>query len=33
MPGIIEATFIAEVIIDITKPLEIPEFWKYLMQY
>jgi hypothetical protein len=33
MPGIVEATLIAEVTIDITKPLEIPEFWKYLVPY
>jgi hypothetical protein len=31
MPGRVEATLIADVIMEMVKPLEIPEFWKYLV--
>jgi hypothetical protein len=31
IPGSVEATLMAEVIMEMVKPLEIPEFWKYLV--
>jgi hypothetical protein len=31
MPGMVEATLMDEVIMEMTKPLETPEFWKYFV--
>jgi hypothetical protein len=31
IPGTVDATLIAEVIIEMVKPLETPEFWKYFV--
>ena len=31
IPGMVDATLMAEVIMEIVKPLETPEFWKYLV--
>jgi hypothetical protein len=31
MPGMVEATLMADVIMEMTKPLEMPEFSKYLV--
>jgi hypothetical protein len=31
MPGMVESTLMVDVIMEMTKPLETPEFWKYLV--